>query len=226
MLRRSLLSFIAGILVVLGGYSLAPQPQAMACQGGGPGSDTHLLGIIPPWHHYLTCDGDGGVSNDITDINVIWSIGFAVLEGITATIGLLGVLFVLWGGVKYMTSQGSPDGTAQARKTIVAAIAGIVIGASSTVFVQFAFRTLGATGLGTRPGSDGSSAVQAVLGVAYGAIGAIAVIYIVIGAIKFATSTGDPGKAASARNTIIYALVGLVVAIAAGTITDFVISEI
>ena len=38
----------------------------------------------------------------------------------------------------------------------------------------------------------------------------LAVIFIIIGGYKFITSGGDPGKAASARSTLIYAIIGLI----------------
>ena len=44
------------------------------------------------------------------------------------------------------------------------------------------------------------------------ALGGIAVIVIIIGGIMYATSTGDAGKVSAAKNTILYAVVGLVVA--------------
>ena len=54
--------------------------------------------------------------------------------------------------------------------------------------------------------------------------GAIAVIMIVIGGIRYTTSNGDQGQLTSAKNTILYAVVGLVVAVMAYTIVNFVLS--
>ncbi len=53
-------------------------------------------------------------------------------------------------------------------------------------------------------------------------IGAVAVIYIVIGGIKYVTSNGDSNHIKSAKDTIMYAVIGLVAAIAAYAIVDFV----
>lgn len=58
------------------------------------------------------------------------------------------------------------------------------------------------------------------------AIGVVAVIMIIYGAIQYTTSAGDSGKVASAKNTIIYAIVGLIVAILAYAIVNFVVSTI
>jgi hypothetical protein len=55
-------------------------------------------------------------------------------------------------------------------------------------------------------------------------LGAVAVLMMIIGGFKFITSGGDSNKVASARNTIIYALVGLVVAALAQVLVHFVLS--
>lgn len=55
-------------------------------------------------------------------------------------------------------------------------------------------------------------------------LGAIAVIMIVIGGFKFVTSGGDTNAVASAKNTIIYALVGLVVVALAQVIVHYVLT--
>jgi hypothetical protein len=57
-------------------------------------------------------------------------------------------------------------------------------------------------------------------------VGALAVAFIVIGGIKYVTSGGDEKKVASAKNTILYAVVGLVVAILARVIIGIVINAL
>ena len=54
------------------------------------------------------------------------------------------------------------------------------------------------------------------------AVGAISIIMIVIGGILFALSSGDTQKAAKARSTILYAVVGLIVSVFASAIVNFV----
>jgi hypothetical protein len=56
--------------------------------------------------------------------------------------------------------------------------------------------------------------------------GVAAVIIIVIGGIRFMVSGGDPNSVASARNSIIFALVGLIVIAAAEAIFLFVINNV
>ena len=55
--------------------------------------------------------------------------------------------------------------------------------------------------------------------------GVLAVVFIIIGGINLATSEGDPNKVAGARRTISFSIVGLVIAILAPAIVNFIISK-
>ena len=54
--------------------------------------------------------------------------------------------------------------------------------------------------------------------------GVIAVVMMIIAGIKFLTSQGDPGAVNSARNTIIYAAVGIVIVALSQVIVNFVLN--
>lgn len=54
-------------------------------------------------------------------------------------------------------------------------------------------------------------------------LGFIAVVMLIIGGIKYATSAGDAKAVTDAKNTILYALIGLVIAILSYAIVKFVI---
>ena len=57
--------------------------------------------------------------------------------------------------------------------------------------------------------------IQKGLAIVFGAFAAVAVIVIIIAAINFANSEGNPDNISRAKKTIIYALVGLVIALSA-----------
>lgn len=57
-------------------------------------------------------------------------------------------------------------------------------------------------------------------------IGAVAVIMLIFGGFKYVTSGGDASGVTAAKNTILYAIVGIVVAILAYAIVDFVVKEV
>ena len=57
-------------------------------------------------------------------------------------------------------------------------------------------------------------------------IGAVAVIMIVVGGVRYTVSNGDSNAVQGAKNTIMYAIVGLVVAIVAYALVNFVVVNI
>jgi hypothetical protein len=56
-------------------------------------------------------------------------------------------------------------------------------------------------------------------------IGVVSVIMIIIGGIKYTLSNGDSSQITSAKNTILYAVIGLVVALLAYAIVNFVVGQ-
>lgn len=69
---------------------------------------------------------------------------------------------------------------------------------------------------------SGASRVWTVVQFALGILGGIAIIMIVIGGMKYTLSNGDSSQLTSAKNTILYSVIGLVVAMLASAIVLFV----
>ena len=67
--------------------------------------------------------------------------------------------------------------------------------------------------------------IKTIVEVLLTAVGAISIIMIVIGGIMFVLSSGDAQKAAKARNTVLYAVVGLAVSLFASAIVNFVFNR-
>ena len=57
-------------------------------------------------------------------------------------------------------------------------------------------------------------------------VGIIAVVMLIIGGIKYVVSGGDSKKVTDAKNTVLYAIIGLVIAFLAFAIVNFVISSL
>jgi predicted membrane channel-forming protein YqfA (hemolysin III family) len=57
-------------------------------------------------------------------------------------------------------------------------------------------------------------------------VGAVAVIMVIIGALKFVVSMGDAKRIENARNTIMYAIVGVVIAMCSFAIVNFVLGAL
>ena len=72
----------------------------------------------------------------------------------------------------------------------------------------------------------GPSTIQTGLSIIFGLGGAIAVVIILLAGLRFITSQGSPEGTTKARNTILYALIGLVVCVLAFTIVNFVLDSV
>jgi len=95
--------------------------------------------------------------------------------------------------------------------------------ASSTGQVNCADKQSCDTGLPNVPATGAQ--LDSILKIFLALVGAIMVIVIIIAGIRFITSQGNPQEVAKARNTILYAVIGLIVIIAAETIVTFVLSS-
>jgi hypothetical protein len=73
-------------------------------------------------------------------------------------------------------------------------------------------------------GPDGvlTKAVQIILVI----LGIVAIFVLIVNGVRLMTSGGDPSSVNSARNGIIYAVVGVVIAISAQLIVTFLLSKI
>lgn len=57
-------------------------------------------------------------------------------------------------------------------------------------------------------------------------LGAVAVIMLIIGGFRYVVSGGDSSAVEAAKNTILYAIVGIVVAFVAWAAVDFVVQQL
>lgn len=71
-----------------------------------------------------------------------------------------------------------------------------------------------------------SDTITTVLSIVFGVTASIAILMIVIAGFRYVIANGDPKDMADAKNTIIYALVGLLISLAAFSIVTFVLKGI
>jgi hypothetical protein len=57
-------------------------------------------------------------------------------------------------------------------------------------------------------------------------VGAVAVIFLIIGGLRYVISNGDAKNVEAAKNTILYAIVGIVVAVISFALVQFVINAL
>jgi hypothetical protein len=109
-----------------------------------------LLGVIPKWYAYLKYGTDPLDPNhckiliDFSGNGILGllPVGLAIIEILTTLAGVVAVGFVIYGGVRYVLSQGEPENTAAARSTIINALIGAVIAAIASAIVAFIGKSL------------------------------------------------------------------------------------
>lgn len=57
-------------------------------------------------------------------------------------------------------------------------------------------------------------------------VGILAVVMVIIGGVQYTTSGGDSAAVTKAKNTILYGIIGLVIAVLAYAIVNFVIGKV
>lgn len=134
---------LAALFIVFAGGSImaAVTPLAVSAQAYKlvPTCAKPLL-TFPVWYrglvgpapecNLLSPDKVGGISN------FIWRIVLNVTEIGLQLVGYIAVGFILYGGFQFLTSQGSSEGSAKARKTILNAVIGLVISIASIAIVN------------------------------------------------------------------------------------------
>lgn len=70
-----------------------------------------------------------------------------------------------------------------------------------------------------------NSPIRTVISVLLFAVGVVSVIMIIVGGLRYVISNGDAGRIKSAKDTILYSVVGLVVALLAFAIVNFVVDR-
>lgn len=76
---------------------------------------------------------------------------------------------------------------------------------------------------GAKTDTDG---LTTVLNAVFGLAGALAVVFVIVGGLKYIIGSGKPEELQKAKNTILYAVVGLIISLFAMAIVNFVISRL
>jgi hypothetical protein len=96
---------------------------------------------IPPWYKYL----DLNAECEVVNFNLLGGggnsgillIALAIVDMLLRIASIVALVYVLWGGFTFITSQAEPDKLAQARHTIINALIGLGIALLATSIVVF-----------------------------------------------------------------------------------------
>lgn len=150
-MKHLVVVLVTALSMLLGSFAIMPVRVDAAV---AEGCSSNFLGL-PAWYKYLDVgpevDSDGNVvaGGDKCAINgprengkFDWQkasgyVAVAVLEILLRIGALVAVGFVMYGGFRFITSQGDPEGAKNARNTIINAIIGLVITIASASIVAF-----------------------------------------------------------------------------------------
>ena len=182
---------------------------------------------LPPWYKGLTKPGEGCTLKSPSEVTggvgaYIWIIALNIIDILFQLVGYAAVIFIIIGGYFYMTSNGDPNRSARGRTTITNAVIGIAIAIGASAIV----REVASVTINAGQSATADSYLQGIINLALTLAGTVAVVVIVLAGIRIASSSGDPANFAKAKNTILYAVIGLVIVFAAWAITDFVLKEL
>ena len=120
-MKKKFLGFLATVLMLTA--AIFPV-SVFAC-------DNPTFFRLNPWYAHLTRDDSCGVaqSNFQGDslIPSIWKIVLTILSDLFFIAGLLAVVYIIYSGILYITSNGDPGAAAKAKKALTGTVVGLVI---------------------------------------------------------------------------------------------------
>lgn len=123
------------------------------------------------------------------------------------------------------------------RRIIAAALVVLglsIISAAQPVYavdiIKDACNEAGATSAATcqtnQSASEPKNVVEVIISTILYALGIVAVIMIIVGGFRYVLSAGDSAAVTAAKNTIFYAVIGLVIALLSIAIVQFVLNNV
>lgn len=157
MAKRTIFVLVLTSTFLFSSLFAMPAPTAHAEVAAGCGNS--FLGL-PAWYKYLDVGpqindvGEAVPNGDPCAINgprqdgkFHWQkaagfVGIAVFEALLRIAAIVAVVYVVYGGFRYITSQGEPEGAKSARDTILNALIGVVIAIAAASIVSFIMQRL------------------------------------------------------------------------------------
>ena len=100
--------------------------------------NTDFFGF-PTWYKYLN---HPNCQPQISSLSDIWLIVAAIIEIALRVAAIVAVIFIIYAGFSYTTSQGDPDGTSKAKGALINALIGLAISVTAAAIVSFIAKSI------------------------------------------------------------------------------------
>ncbi len=151
MIKKLIVSLTILLSLVTGTSAMLPSQASAQVASGCDKSQDYFLGF-PTWYKYLEIGPKGtdkcaikGPANSEGGLDfqaAIPRILLAIVDILLRLAAMVSIVYVIYGGFRYILSQGEPDSTRQAKGTIITSIIGLVITIFSTAIVNLVGSTL------------------------------------------------------------------------------------
>ncbi len=201
-------------------YSVGNCPNSTAADGSCDSGDSCCTASTTD-----TTDTAGTAGGAVTPVSFTNPLKFETVQGATAVflnafqgiIVMLALIFLVLGGIFYITSGGDSKKIETAKSMITAAMIGLAIGVAAPSFLKEIGNILGWGGAQVPTEVSGArSAIevaQAVLDFLLSIVGLLAMVMMVVGGLMFFAAAGDEKRAETAKGIVKYSVIGVAVAI-------------
>ncbi|NTW76026.1 MAG: hypothetical protein HGB34_03940 [Candidatus Moranbacteria bacterium] len=203
-------------------YSVGNCPNSTAADGSCDSGDSCCTASTTD-----TTDtaGTAGASANTASVSFTNPLEFETVQGATGVflnafqgiIVMLALIFLVLGGIFYITSGGDSKKIETAKSMITAAMIGLAIGVAAPSFLKEIGNVLGWGGSEVPSEVSGARSAtevaQSVLDFLLSIVGLLAMIMLVIGGLMYFAAAGDEKRADTAKGIVKYSIMGIALAI-------------
>ena len=134
--------------------------------------------------------------------------------------GALAIIMIIYAGIQWITSAGDPGKATRARSTLLYSIIGLLIIVGAYAITNFV------AGNPMLKFDNVNDIISSVTSVLFYIVGILAVVMIIYSGIRYVSSAGNAQTVTKAKSTLTYSIIGLVVAIMAYALVNYVLGQI
>lgn len=138
----------------------------------------------------------------------------SIMSNLMGIIAIVAVIFIVIGGIMYLVSGGNEAAITRAKKTIAGAVIGLAIALAAPTFLKEIYNILGKDS-SVITGLTFYQIAANVLNFLLSILGIIAIISLIVGGGMYLTAYGDEDRIQKGKNIITYAIIGIIIALAA-----------